>query len=138
LERDYEIRRYSVKKIMQTKFGAKKGNCFDACVASILEYPLEKIPENMMSEDWFLKYQKWLKTIGYQLLNVRLGDGFLPEDIYYIVSGISPRFKDVQHSTVGLNGKIIHDPHPDNTKIKGNKKYWEYTFLLQINKKDSK
>ncbi len=39
------------------------------------------------------------------------------EGQYYFVSGISPRNKDINHITIYRDGKIIHDPHPDNTGI---------------------
>ena len=48
-------------------------------------------------------------------------------DVYYIVSGKSPRY-NVDHSVVFRKGKMVHDPHPDNTGIL--KSFWDYTFLI--------
>lgn len=38
-------------------------------------------------------------------------------DEYYFVTGISPRNPDIAHIVIYQNGKMIHDPHPDNTGI---------------------
>ncbi len=38
-------------------------------------------------------------------------------DQYYFVGGLSPRDPDVSHICIYQNGKIVHDPHPDNGGI---------------------
>lgn len=39
------------------------------------------------------------------------------KDEYYFVTGQSPRNKDINHIVIYQNGKMVHDPHPDNTGI---------------------
>jgi hypothetical protein len=39
--------------------------------------------------------------------------GFI--DTYHVISGPGPR--GCHHSVVGLNGKMVHDPHPDRTGL---------------------
>jgi len=124
-----------MRKVMQTKLGEKKGNCFDACIASILEIDIEKIPPNMMNGNWHVKYQNWFRTIGLQMINMRITNATLLPDVHYIVSGPSPRHRNCYHSVVGKNAQIVHDPHPDNEGLKGDDKYWEYTFLIPISYK---
>lgn len=96
-----------------------KGNCFQACIASILEKKLEEVPhfvqlyENPI--DFERELQKWLMNIGFYIVNydtyVRLESTELFEnDIYYMVSGRSSR--GIRHCCIGLNTEIIFDPHP--------------------------
>lgn len=38
-------------------------------------------------------------------------------DKYYFVAGTSPRNPDINHIVIYQNGKMVHDPHPDQTGI---------------------
>lgn len=101
-------------KIYQTKFG-KEGNCFPACLASILEIPIEGIP-NFQSEngEWYFNYKKWFRRRGLDLLALNGNSwpkdmiGYCPQ-VYAIVSGKTPRGLD--HATVYLGGNLVHDPY---------------------------
>ena len=37
------------------------GNCFQACVASIFELPLDMVPHFCQEEDWYLLFTNWLE-----------------------------------------------------------------------------
>lgn len=109
-----------MKPVLQTTFGLK-GNCFQACVASILELPLEQVP-NFCQDDpegWWDQFRDWL--VQYELCPVCVtvppqwqGEGELPLSelprTYYILSGKSPR-GDHLHSIVVYEGESAHDPH---------------------------
>lgn len=106
---------------MQTKFGSKEGNCFAACLASLLEISIEEIPDFFNTEKyWSIICNEYLKTKGLCFIDI----GFQNSDIQYwvlnsgfsILTGRSSRH-DCLHSVVAYQGKIIHDPHPDNTGI---------------------
>jgi len=57
-------------KIYQTKFG-EEGDCFRACLASILELKIEDVPEFKEGHGvWYQKYRKWLQQFGLDLLAV--------------------------------------------------------------------
>lgn len=94
------------------------GNCFAACLASMLDLPLWMVPpfEDMFSRsDWFARSQEWLsRMFG---LELRRTDGHdvaaLPE--YYIASGLSAR--GVRHSVIYREGVLAHDPHPSSAGI---------------------
>lgn len=58
--------------IHQTRFGVGNGNCLLACVASILERPIESIPDfNEAGTGWFGEMYEWClnEGIGLVLLN---------------------------------------------------------------------
>jgi len=99
------------------------GNCFPACVASLLGLSLDEVPFfSMKSQKAQLgEANKWLKPRGLVLMYIRNNRRHQhPRGTdYYIIKGLSPRFKNAYHTVIGRNNKIVHDPHPDNTGIVG-------------------
>jgi hypothetical protein len=98
------------------------GDCYRACIASILELNIEDVPHFMLEHDWRKRIRNillFLKKYNYTLYSVDgLTDYTLEgENEYFIVSGNSPRNKNNKHAVVGYKGKIVHDPHPDKTNI---------------------
>lgn len=120
-----------MKPIMQTTFYSEengeaktRGNCFVACVASILEFPIEAVPDwprlSFHKSNWKLDLMTWLNCYGLQIetfarkspgapiphnlrkpdvggwihLDGGKGKFKIEEPDYYIVSGPSPRFPD--------------------------------------------
>lgn len=118
-----------MKPTMQTKFGAGKGNCFSACLASILEIPLELIP-NFCAEypsDWLNKTNEWLAGLGLVLIDFNVES--VPDwDTYWIASGLSPRLT-CDHSVVYRADAMVHDPHPSGDGLKGKPKYGSIILL---------
>ena len=53
-----------MKPVDQTILTAPGGNCFAACVASILELPLADVPNFCSEERWWNALQIWLCAIG--------------------------------------------------------------------------
>jgi hypothetical protein len=128
--------------VTQDKFG-ERGNCLASCIASILELNLSDIPNFMdcnFNEDgtqngnWWRELWKFCTSKGYEIW-FRYGDsskGQLPEMMegalpYHLICGLGPR--GYQHATVGLDGKIVHDPHPDRTGLVN---ITDFGFLLPI------
>lgn len=114
------------------------GNCYQCCLASLLELPLEKVPHfykfapRAYAEDMI---RAWLSTQGLGLLALDvgtlpnfkdgyIGDGPMPQG-FCILSGPGPRKKtqpdgtekNIIHAVVGLAGRIIHDPHPSRAGL---------------------
>ena len=103
-----------------------RGNCYAACIASLLEIPITEVPniETLYGIDdsyYYSVLTKWLEHLGYDLsadnrFTCFHGDETKKEykpilkDKYYLVSGKSAR--GVQHVCVYQNGKMVHDPHP--------------------------
>ena len=108
-----------MKKVYQTKFG-KEGNCFPACLASILEIGIDEIPNFQEPQgEWYTLYKKWLNRYSLDLIALLNWDDQpknCPE-VYSIVSGKSPR--GLQHATVYYGLEMVHDPHPDGGGVKG-------------------
>lgn len=93
-----------------------RGNCYPAVIASILELECESVIQfqELYDECWIEPLNNWLEERGYELCNL---DNHLFNDEYYFCAGISPRNKNIYHICIYKNGKLIHDPHPDNTGI---------------------
>jgi hypothetical protein len=95
----------------QTKTLAEglRGNCLAASVASLFNLPLTEIPEfeEMPEGAWKQALEHWALGQGKRLVKKRPGDYVQNE--HYIALGLSERGN--KHATIGLNGKIVHDPH---------------------------
>jgi len=86
------------------------GNCFQACVASIMEMPIEAVPHFMLFDPWVDAFYAWMKQMGYQV-DFTVDADEVPKDTFYILSGRSPR-GNFDHAVVAFNGETVHDPHP--------------------------
>ena len=51
-------------------------------------------------------------------------------DSYEILSGPSPRDKNILHACVGYAGKIVHDPHPSKEGLMGSDLIWIRTYFV--------
>lgn len=105
-------------KHIQNKHGAE-GNCWQTAVASVLELPMEEVPDFVNDYDnggkhWWLTTIEFLDERGYTLEPVI---EHLYDDSYYFVIGPSPRNAEMSHVVVYQNGKMVHDPHPDGTGV---------------------
>lgn len=107
-----------MKPVFQTIFDNRTGNCLQACVASIFELGLEDVPNFVgAGEGWVEAYCGFLFE-QYRLQVMTLDrDALLRQGVwwpggYHIISGDSPR-GDWQHSVVGFEGEMVHDPHPE-------------------------
>lgn len=121
------------------------GNCFVACVASIMEFPIHAVPDwprlAYRYNNWQSHIERWLNCYGktYQTVyRKHAADTEIPASLqkpdvdgwlnsngvrykeenppYYIVSGRSPR-GSFNHSCIWYQGEIVHDPHPDGTGL---------------------
>lgn len=120
-----------MKPVDQTQFGVPNGNCFSACVASILELPLDEVPFFMGSEgDWFDDLNDWLRDRGLYAIRFAFSDKytFYPAG-YYIVGGVSPRNPDALHAVVALGDKVVHDPNPAR---QGVKKWVDWIVIMPL------
>lgn len=110
-----------MKPVDQTTFGCPGGNCFSACVASLLEIPVEEVPYFMGDAapdeevDWFTPFLAWLRPRGLWAIPVPLGNGWKPEGLC-ILSGKSPRGK-FMHSVVAHGLDVVFDPHPSRAGV---------------------
>jgi hypothetical protein len=115
-----------MKEQRQTITHPDTGNCFRACLASLLEIDINKIPpfETMMGNNkWFYVFVVWINNMNYDFFGYisttqtddikRLLLEFEGVDGYTIVQGDEayPDF-DYDHVVIYKNGKFHFDPHP--------------------------
>jgi hypothetical protein len=112
-----------MKPVDQTTFGEEKGNCFSACVASILEISIEEVPFFMGPGAWWPRFQEWLEKRDYYPLSWSVPEkdqkNMAPYGVH-ILSGKSPRdiqYPEYSHAVVACGSEIIHDPHPSRDGI---------------------
>ena len=104
--------------IDQTIIGYRQGNCFAACVASLLELKLEDLPkvETTKADQWCRVWIEWGKDHNIDFVILQSVPFWKPKG--YSLAGIESPREDVRkagvaHSVVAYNGKIVHDPHPN-------------------------
>jgi len=125
-----------MKPVIQTTFGVPEGNCFSACLASLLEIQIARVPL-FTSEDWQARLNEWLAQFGYFFMDTIFEGAGTPEYLdkyagFHIISGDGPR--GFPHAVVGYKGQMVHDPHPDGTGLlKENAAKWTYGFLIPVN-----
>lgn len=124
-----------MKPVLQTTF-YPKGNCYAACVASILELPLSEVPDFFnvpAGQDRFnTGYERvadWLAQRGLGILRVLpMFDGVwvapvhLSQPFFCIASGDSPRHQCGHAIVWGFSDQHsapVHDPHPDGGYFNG-------------------
>jgi hypothetical protein len=106
-------------EVEQTIFTIPGGDCFAACVASILELPINAVP-NFPSEDgdetWWHSWQEWLKPRNLAFLgwpDDNLGSDAVRADTLRGYSILTVHYGGkANHSCVALDGELVWNPHP--------------------------
>ena len=106
------------------------GNCFQACIASIFELPLDGVPHFLDlgwkpdTEDngWWWHLRDWLRPRGYVYIDLPnhpdTSSDFWDALGFTVLTGKSPR-GDWKHSVVGKGLSVVHDPHPSGDGLVG-------------------
>jgi len=103
----------------------QRGNCYQAALASLLELPLNDVPNFVGidvagGENWWTHSTQWLYNRGYDMYYWPIEDENNPlepaPDEHYLISGKSPR-GNFYHVAVYLDGNLAHDPHPSGAGI---------------------
>lgn len=119
-----------MKPVYQTRFGGLKapfeerGNCFQACVASILEIPLEEAFDCRTWEDetWFDKFNDWLSKYGLVCIAFDHNDKkpLACTEIkgYAIMECKSETlYHGEYHVVVIKDQEVVHDPNPNAIRV---------------------
>lgn len=107
-----------MEPVYQTIIDKENGNCMAACIASLLELPLEAVPNFSEREDWFNYVDEFLEQFDLEWLQLKYSRSTeLLLRGYYILSGDSPNFDGVDHVVIGHNGEVVHDPNPDGKEM---------------------
>lgn len=93
--------------VHQTIFSDVDGNCVAACLASILHWPIESIPNFVLlpEEVWDIELERWFGRRG-----VRVSFTDREPSGYCVALGRSWRGTD--HAVVMYNSKQVFDPNP--------------------------
>lgn len=113
-----------LSRIYQTKFGIE-GNCFDACLASLLGEPLGAVDYFRGKQTWYSDLQNWLAPRGLAYVEIMVKPWNFhrfPLPVLAIAGGPSPRGVEGGHAVVvelhSFDRKMVHDPHPSGDGIK--------------------
>lgn len=112
-----------MKPVFQTTFGSPGGNCFQACVASILEMPIDALPafgqdvRFLDKGQWYIpRMSEWLIAhcgVGMLLItNEKGGAHEFIQSAIVIAGGDTTRGTLGGHCVVWQDGRCIHDPYP--------------------------
>lgn len=100
----------------QTTFGHPGGNCFSACVASLLELSIADVPYFMdePADEWTKRLDAWLAPRGFYAVHFNVDPKYCDEEKawpkgFYILNGKSPRG---DHAVVAHGRETVHDPNP--------------------------
>ncbi len=120
---------------MKAVYQDRRDNCFQACLASILELPLDAVPDVMPPFDdaWLVRLIEWLEPRGWTALLITSWEEPHEWDdgIWMIAGGLSPRSEGdevTMHAVVWKDGKCIHDPWHEGGGIKGRPR--DFTVLI--------
>lgn len=109
--------------VTQTKIHNEytRGNCLQACLASLLELDIAEVPsfEMMDSREWKSTLIKWLFLRGVSLVKSYKAPS---TDDYYLAVGDTSR--GVLHCVIFKNEIMVHDPHPSQDGLINEKYYW--------------
>lgn len=133
--------------VLQSRFeGDRGGNCFSACVASLLDLPLVEVPDFPDSAEhfWFAEFVDWCaeRNVGVIYFPGNYTKGLFSE-VLCIESWSITESEEILHSVVArlflteragrtkwlYGSEVIHDPNPDPpTRIA-----LQHTIILQRN-----
>lgn len=102
-----------MRRVFQTRFG-DKGNCMQAAAASMLELPLESVPDfGNMPGDAFGRMAKFFEAYGFDLKE-RSPNSVDPPGFYF-ATGMGTHGHE--HIVILRHGSLIHDPHPNSSGL---------------------
>lgn len=108
-----------MKPVQQTDFTTTTGDCFAACVASILELGIDEVPNFCglySAETWEDHFDEWLEERGLYAVSVNIGEEFPSWDFFWIVGGYMAGSR-IKHSVVWRNDEMAHDPLPNGAGL---------------------
>ena len=107
------------------------GNCTQAAIASLLDLPLEVVPQFSQDLSYYWdSFYGFIHERGFRCKEVS-SDDLLPEK-YYLVSGKSER--GCYHHVIYKGDKLAHDPHPSRAGIVEAEQFQELVSILEIKK----
>lgn len=145
--------------VFQRTICRSTGDCFSACLASLLHLPLEVVPNFNLGRPGYqdIDIQAWLRDRGFSMLKVHYPeqttergivlDYFHATGAYFIGSVPSQKFPGGRHAVVcqfqkdqndesphagTYNRAIVHDPNPGNQPYPSDVELLCATFILPL------
>ena len=112
---------------VQSRIG-KNGTCFRTCIASILNLREEQVPD-FKEANLDPGVDKFLRKYGLSYKEIPAEDDNAPLGLH-LALGTSPR--GGMHAVVCKDGKLLHDPHPQDGTGRGLVKVERYGLLLPL------
>lgn len=116
-----------MKPVHQDRINNKDGNCWAACIASLLEVPLEEVDLHL---NWEVPQDDWWEQMNRHLIDkfdmvlvaFDAGKDWVPKG-YALAIGPSATFIDgetrTNHVVVVFDGVLVHDPNPESNGLGG-------------------
>ncbi|WP_145987387.1 hypothetical protein [Cupriavidus taiwanensis] len=135
-----------MKPVDQTKLHDPEngvyGNCFTACIASLLSLPISEVPQFCNGDDddgkWCRRANEWLAQRGLAFLEFPFtGPDYWKQagsDCFHTITGTSPRGPETLHCVVGRGSEIVFDPHPSRAGLVGDPSTWLLGVLIKTNR----
>ena len=106
-----------MKPVMQTRTGTTDGNCLEACIASLLEVPIEGFPRINDTDNWVEELNATLAPLGFYYMCFEQNPTIqFPVLGYHVIH-------DGKHAVVAHRGELVHDPHPLKPGVSGKTTY---------------
>ena len=124
-----------MKPVDQTSFGKPHGNCLQACIASVLELELDDVPNFMerRGDLWQEAVKDFLARFDLDFIDIAVQSEVYVPSGFHLIAGESQR--GLFHSVVGLNGRLVHDPHPSRAGLQ-TEEFWTL-FVARLLKPES-
>jgi hypothetical protein len=96
------------------------GNCWQTCIAGILDLPLEEVPHfvqmHQSMADVEASTRHWAAGHGYAMVRLGILEVDANADhVLTLLCGESPR--GVHHAVIGRGTDVLHDPHPSKAGL---------------------
>ena len=126
-----------MKPVDQDRVGWPNGNCTAACIASLIEKPVEAVPNFNhwvpVFGHWEIAAAAWLRNCGwlmspswgYEWVTKGDGDDVVRPGEIVLAGGVNPA--GINHMVLWRDGELAHDPNPSRAGLKG-----EPTFVITI------
>jgi hypothetical protein len=97
----------------------KSWNCQAAAIASIMEVPLEELPEihpeEHTPESFDDEWNEWMERRGFFLASINFNSGMKPKG--YTVGVVQSQNQEGLHAIVCFDGKPVYDPQELNERF---------------------
>lgn len=113
-------------------------NCFAACLASILELPLNQVPNFVVEhgESWLLELLTWLRPMNLAVAYLEFNPSLPLPGGYAILTVQGGPTPEENHALVAFDGKVVWNPakHSKAWFAFGTELYWTVFTVLDPTK----